>query len=71
MLVGVLCASWCAGCVGAALNGRGVVGVAPGVRLAAVRLAAGKKNLFFSEAIVCGFMHAARMKIQVRQCLRG
>lgn len=43
--------------------------MAPGAWLAAVRLAAGKKELFFSEAIVCGFMHAARTKMQARRYL--
>ena len=52
----------------AAKNGHGVVGVAPGVKLAAVRVA-DKGGLFYSEAVVCAFMHAANMKMQVRSRL--
>ncbi len=52
----------------AAKNGAGVVGVAPGVKLAAVRVA-DDGGLFYSEAVVCAFMHAAKMKMQVRSPL--
>ena len=52
----------------AAKNGQGVVGVAPGVRLAAVRVS-DNNQLFFSEAVVCAFMHAARHKFQVNTSL--
>ena len=49
----------------AAKDGHGVVGVAPGVKLAAVRVS-DDNGLFYSEAVVCAFMHAAKMKMQVR-----
>lgn len=47
----------CAGCVGAAKNGAGTVGVAPGVNLVAIR-AANDDGYFFVEAVVCAFMYA-------------
>ena len=47
----------CAGIVGAAKNGIGTVGVAPGVRLVAIR-ASDPDAHFFVEAVVCAFMYA-------------
>ncbi|MGK4580893.1 S8 family serine peptidase [Kitasatospora sp. HPMI-4] len=47
-----------AGIVGAAQDGKGVVGVAPGVRIAAVRLL-GPLGQYYTENIVCGLLWAA------------
>ncbi|BAJ31128.1 MULTISPECIES: S8 family serine peptidase [Kitasatospora] len=47
-----------AGIVGAARDGRGVTGVAPGVRIAAVRLL-GPLGQYYAENIVCGMIWAA------------
>jgi subtilisin family serine protease len=47
-----------AGTIGAARNGIGVVGVAPGVRLAAVKVV-DDQGFIFPEAAVCGYMWAA------------
>jgi subtilisin family serine protease len=47
-----------AGIIGAARNGDGVVGVAPGVRIAAVRLL-GAAGQYYGENLVCGFLWAA------------
>ena len=47
-----------AGTVGAARNGVGIVGVAPGVRLAAVKVVS-DAGFIYPEAAVCGFMWAA------------
>lgn len=49
--------SRCAGCVGAAQNGVGIVGVAPNVSLVAIR-ASDDQGYFLVEAIVCAFMYA-------------
>jgi subtilisin family serine protease len=46
-----------AGTIAAAANGLGIVGVAPNVRLAAVKTA-DPEGLFFPEAVVCSFMWA-------------
>ncbi|MFJ4817662.1 S8 family peptidase [Streptomyces sp. NPDC088801] len=47
-----------AGTVAAAKNGKGVVGVAPGVKIASVRIAEPSSSLFFAENTICGFMWA-------------
>ncbi|MDH6127696.1 S8 family serine peptidase [Kitasatospora sp. GP82] len=47
-----------AGIVGAAQDGKGVTGVAPGVRIAAVRLL-GPLGQYYAENIVCGLLWAA------------
>ncbi|MFJ5927244.1 S8 family peptidase [Kitasatospora sp. NPDC092948] len=47
-----------AGIIGAARDGRGVTGVAPGVRIAAVRLL-GPLGQYYAENIVCGMLWAA------------
>ena len=47
-----------AGTVGAARNGVGIVGVAPGVRLASVKVV-NDAGFIYPEAAVCGFMWAA------------
>jgi subtilisin family serine protease len=45
-----------AGTVAAAKNGKGVVGVAPGVKISSVRIAEPTSSLFFAENTICGFM---------------
>jgi subtilisin family serine protease len=47
-----------AGTIGAARNGVGIVGVAPGVRLASVKVV-NDNGFIYPEAAVCGFMWAA------------
>ncbi|MEU3278910.1 S8 family serine peptidase [Streptomyces antibioticus] len=47
-----------AGTVAAAKNGKGVIGVAPGVRISSVRIAEPGSSLFFAENTICGFMWA-------------
>jgi subtilisin family serine protease len=47
-----------AGTIAAAKNGKGVVGVAPGVRISAVRIAEPGSGLFFAENTICGLMWA-------------
>ncbi|MFD8707939.1 S8 family serine peptidase [Kitasatospora sp. NPDC059648] len=47
-----------AGIIGAARDGHGVTGVAPGVRIAAVRLL-GPLGQYYAENIVCGMLWAA------------
>ncbi|MEU4126206.1 MULTISPECIES: S8 family peptidase [Streptomyces] len=47
-----------AGTVAAAKNGKGVIGVAPGVKISSVRIAEPNSSLFFAENTVCGFMWA-------------
>ncbi|MFJ7067965.1 S8 family peptidase [Streptomyces sp. NPDC101115] len=47
-----------AGTVAAAKNGKGVIGVAPGVKISSVRIAEPTSSLFFAENTICGFMWA-------------
>ncbi|MFF7990929.1 S8 family serine peptidase [Kitasatospora xanthocidica] len=47
-----------AGTIAAAKNGKGVIGVAPGVKIASVRIAEPSSVLFFAENTVCGFVWA-------------
>ncbi|MFF7177256.1 S8 family serine peptidase [Streptomyces sp. NPDC008121] len=47
-----------AGTIAAAKNGKGVIGVAPGVKISSVRIAEKPSGLFFAENTVCGFMWA-------------
>ncbi|MFG3497720.1 S8 family serine peptidase [Streptomyces sp. NPDC047928] len=47
-----------AGTIAAARNGKGVIGVAPGVRISSVRIAEPAGSLFFAENTICGFMWA-------------
>jgi subtilisin family serine protease len=53
-----------AGTIGAARNGVGIVGVAPGVRLAAVKVV-NDAGFIYPEAAVCGFMWAAQHGFEV------
>ncbi|MBT2481708.1 S8 family serine peptidase [Streptomyces sp. ISL-94] len=47
-----------AGTVAAAKNGKGVIGVAPGVKISSVRIAEPNSTLFYAENTVCGFVWA-------------
>ena len=53
-----------AGIIAADKNGMGIVGVAPNVRLAAVKVVT-EDGFIYPEAAVCGFMWAADHKFQV------
>jgi len=54
----------CAGCMAAAANGVGIVGIAPEAQIVAVRVATAD-GFFFPAATVCAFMHAASVGIDV------
>ncbi|WP_436495189.1 S8 family serine peptidase [Actinokineospora sp. HUAS TT18] len=47
-----------AGTIAAAKNGKGMVGVAPGVKIASVRVAEPTTSLFFPENTICAFVFA-------------
>ncbi|MFE4591328.1 S8 family peptidase [Streptomyces laurentii] len=53
-----------AGTIGAAKNGIGVTGVAPGVKLAGIKVST-PAGYFYTEAVVCGFVWAAEHGIDV------
>jgi subtilisin family serine protease len=53
-----------AGTIGAARNGIGIVGVAPGVRLASVKVV-NDDGYIYPEYAICGFVWAAEHKIDV------
>ncbi|MEV6813661.1 S8 family serine peptidase [Micromonospora sp. NPDC051296] len=53
-----------AGTIAAALNGIGVTGVAPGVKVAAVKVV-DNEGYIYPEAAVCGFMWAAERGMQL------
>src|SRR5256714_1371588 len=53
-----------AGTIAAARNGFGIVGVAPGVRLAAIK-AGDAQGFFFPEAVVCAFMWVGTRHLNV------
>jgi lantibiotic leader peptide-processing serine protease len=53
-----------AGIVAAAANGRGIVGTAPGVRIAGIKSST-DEGLFFPEMVVCSFMWSATKGIDV------
>jgi len=53
-----------AGTIAAAKNGIGIVGVAPNVKIAAIK-AGNADGFFFPEAVVCAFMWAGTHNIQV------
>ncbi|MFH8365851.1 S8 family peptidase [Streptomyces sp. NPDC018031] len=54
-----------AGTIAAARNGVGVAGVAPGVKLAAIKVSDPKTDLFYTESVVCGFVWAAEHGIDI------
>ncbi|WP_455355265.1 S8 family peptidase [Streptomyces sp. SYSU K217416] len=47
-----------AGTIAAAKNGKGVIGVAPSVKISSVRIAEPDTSMFFAENTICGFMWA-------------
>jgi subtilisin family serine protease len=53
-----------AGTIAAAANGIGVVGVAPNVKIAAIK-SGNDEGFFFPESVICGFMWAATHHIDV------
>jgi lantibiotic leader peptide-processing serine protease len=53
-----------AGTIAAARNGMGIVGVAPNVRIAAIK-AGDKDGFFFPESVVCAFMWAGTHHVNV------
>jgi subtilisin family serine protease len=53
-----------AGTIAAAANGQGIVGVAPNVKIAAIKSGNGD-GFFFPEAVICGFMWAATHHMDV------
>lgn len=53
-----------AGTIAAAANGIGIIGVAPNVKIAAIK-AGNADGYFFSEAVICSFMWAADHHIDV------
>ncbi|SDG07088.1 Proprotein convertase P-domain-containing protein [Lentzea fradiae] len=54
-----------AGTVAAAKNGRGVVGVAPGVKIASVRIAENPSGLFFPENTICAMVFSGDRGFEV------
>ncbi|MFF3455332.1 S8 family serine peptidase [Streptomyces sp. NPDC002730] len=54
-----------AGTIAAAKNSKGVIGVAPGVKISSVRIAEPNTSLFFAENTVCGFMWAGDHSFKV------
>ncbi|MFJ4867998.1 S8 family peptidase [Streptomyces sp. NPDC088757] len=53
-----------AGTIAAAKNGTGVTGVAPGVKLAGIKVST-PDGFFYTEAVVCGFVWAAEHGIDI------
>ncbi|MFE4954383.1 S8 family serine peptidase [Streptomyces sp. NPDC056653] len=53
-----------AGTIAAAKNGIGVTGVAPGVKVAGIKVAT-SSGFFYTEAVVCGFVWAAEHGVDV------
>lgn len=53
-----------AGTIAAAANGVGIIGVAPNVRIAGIKVG-NREGYFFPEAVICGFMWAAYQHIDV------
>ncbi len=54
-----------AGTIAAAKDGKGVVGVAPGVKVSSIRVAEAGSTLFFPENTVCAFIFAADKGVSV------
>ncbi|MCX5383231.1 S8 family serine peptidase [Streptomyces sp. NBC_00083] len=54
-----------AGEIAGAKNGVGITGVAPGVKIAAIKVSTQGGSFFYTEAVVCGFMWAAEHHIDV------
>ncbi|MEW2391375.1 S8 family serine peptidase [Streptomyces venezuelae] len=54
-----------AGTIAAAKNGTGVTGVAPGVKVASLKVAEPATGMYYTEAVVCGFVWAADHGVDV------
>lgn len=54
-----------AGEIAAARNGLGIAGVAPGVRLASIKVSEPETALFYPEAVICAFLFAADKSIEI------
>ncbi|GAA0343584.1 S8 family peptidase [Streptomyces blastmyceticus] len=54
-----------AGTIAAARNGIGVAGVAPGVKVSAIKVSQPKTSSFYAESVVCAFVFAAEHNIAV------
>ncbi len=54
-----------AGTIAAAKNGKGAIGVAPGVKIASVRIAENPSGLFFAENTICAFVFAGDQGFRV------
>lgn len=54
-----------AGTIAAARNGVGVTGVAPGVKVSAIKVSDPKTGLFYAENVVCAFVFAAEKGVEV------
>lgn len=54
-----------AGTIAAAKNDRGMVGVAPGVKVSSIRVAEAGSQLFFPENTVCAFVFAGDKRVSV------
>ena len=54
-----------AGTIAAASNGQGIVGVAPNVRIAAIKAGTDNGGFFFPEAVVCAFVWAGTHHMDV------
>ncbi|MFJ8959145.1 S8 family peptidase [Lentzea sp. NPDC102401] len=54
-----------AGTIAAAKNGRGVIGVAPGVKIASVRIAEKPSGLFFPENTICAMVFSGDRGFEV------
>ncbi|MFD8330593.1 S8 family serine peptidase [Streptomyces lydicus] len=54
-----------AGTIAAARNGVGVAGVAPGVKISAIKVSEPETSLFYAESVVCAFVFAADHGVEV------
>ncbi|MEU1022540.1 S8 family serine peptidase [Streptomyces sp. NPDC005904] len=54
-----------AGSIAAAKNGTGITGIAPGVKVASLKVAEPATGLYYTEAVVCGFVWAAEHGVDV------
>ncbi|GAA2462119.1 S8 family peptidase [Streptomyces macrosporus] len=54
-----------AGTIAAARNGVGVAGVAPGVRVASIKVSEPDTSLFYPEAVICAFVFAADKGVEI------
>ncbi|MGG7574650.1 S8 family serine peptidase [Streptomyces sirii] len=54
-----------AGTIAAARNGVGVAGVAPGVKVSAIKVSEPETSLFYAESVVCAFVFAADHGVEV------